>query len=171
MPRLVLSLKIGLLAAVLLVTPAAAQEYPPQGEEIFLSDVSLVPGESFTVSGAGWTPGSTVDLRVNPPLGTATVAADGTFAVGVTLPADTPCGAGAVTGSNGPDEWDSVAIDVVCGAAALAATGGDLTVGATLAAVLLALGAFLVYRSRRRPTLAAPTAQPPSDTPSSAPTP
>ncbi|MBW3601352.1 MAG: LPXTG cell wall anchor domain-containing protein [Actinobacteria bacterium] len=171
MPRLLLILKMALLAAVLVVTPAAAQEYPPQGEEIFLSDVSLVPGESFTVSGAGWTPGSTVDLRVNPPLGTATVAADGTFAVGVTLPADTPCGAGAVTGSNGSDEWDSVGIDVVCGAAGLAATGGDVTVGAALAAVLLALGGFLVYRSRRRPTLSAPGAQPPGDTAGSAPAP
>lgn len=171
MMRLLLWLKMALLAAVLLVTPAAAQDYPPEGPEIFVSEQSLVVDESFMVTGTGWTPGSTVDLRVNPPLGSTTVAADGTFAIAFTLPAGVTCGPGAVIGSNGLGESASAGIDVVCGAAGLAATGGDLTVGAALTALLLALGAFLVYRSRRRPALGVPSAQPASDTPSSAPTP
>jgi hypothetical protein len=54
------------------------------------------PGTVVTVTGSGWSPGGTVDVRLfsfsGPTSAHATVASDGTFSTTVTVPSNTPLG-------------------------------------------------------------------------------
>ena len=76
---------------VAFVPSASAQEYPPPGNVVV--DTPPTPGGTINVSG-NCTPGDTVDVAANGvSIGSTTCGADGTFALAVTVPADTPNGA------------------------------------------------------------------------------
>ena len=62
---------------------------------ISLDLLSVTPGEKVTVTGKNFTPDATILLTLHSDpvdLGTAKVAADGTFTAEVTIPSDTPIG-------------------------------------------------------------------------------
>jgi LPXTG cell wall anchor motif len=48
----------------LIAGPAFAQEYPPTSDKLTVSESTLSPGESFTVSGDGAEPGATVTFTL-----------------------------------------------------------------------------------------------------------
>ncbi|NJC72435.1 hypothetical protein HC031_22340 [Planosporangium thailandense] len=130
--------------------------------------VTAAAGEHVTFAGSGFKPGSTVALAVySTPvdLGTATVAADGTFTKTVTLPTGLPAGShhllAAGLGPDGTVRYVTKAVTVP--AAGLPITGGTTTPIVVTAVALLLLGAALVaatdgritHRLRRRPVTAA----------------
>ncbi|TAM92302.1 MAG: hypothetical protein EPN43_02800, partial [Jatrophihabitans sp.] len=85
-----------LVMLVGLVLPGAAQAgpYPPTGAcaSLAVSTTTPAAGEAITVTGTGFTAGETVTLELDPGpvvVGSAVVAADGTFSTQVTIPSDT----------------------------------------------------------------------------------
>src|SRR5918911_456536 len=74
---------------------ALAQQYPPSAPSVAVSDSTVTPGQSVSVSGSGWEAGTTVSLSFDSAagsLGSANVRADGTFSMGVTIPASASAG-------------------------------------------------------------------------------
>ena len=157
---------ISLLAGVSLAgvsAVASAQQYPPSGPTLNLSSQSVGANRTITVSGAGWLPGSTVTITLQSTpltLGTAQVAADGTFSATVQIPCDVTPGqhtvTGSGTGSDGLPHSVSAALSVdPCGTHALAITGGSsipyagIAVGLILGGTVLTIG----FRRRRRSTI------------------
>ncbi|MEV7692415.1 fibronectin type III domain-containing protein [Microbacterium sp. NPDC089189] len=139
--------------------PGAGEE-PGTGEEPqLLPSVSvtgdLKPGGSIVVTGAHLAGAARVSVEIHStpqPLGTAVVAADGTFRLAATIPTATPAGAHAVVVFVDGVEVARTAITVAASpSAALAATGSELPViwGASALAALV-LGAVLVAARRRR---------------------
>lgn len=112
---------------------------------------------SLRVSGAGYRPGTTVDLWLvgsDVLLGKAIVAADGTFDAAVVVPASTALGDHSlqINGLSADGDVRSVAIGLqVAAEAKLAVTGSDPSWAALgLAALLVASGGALVAVKRRR---------------------
>ena len=140
---------------------------PVQGS-IELGATSVVAGGTLDVSGSGFEEGADLvfELRSTPvEIGTATVAADGTFAATVTIPKGTPAGEHTIaaiqpdgtevtaavtitapdteTGNNGTGDTDKTGD--------LATTGADSTPYLIVAVILLVLGAvFMIMRRRSR---------------------
>jgi len=80
-------------------TPVAVAQIVVEEPTIYLSAPSVVQGGALTVRGAGFAPGATAVVTVHSDpftLGTATVAADGTFSVLGTVPAGFEAGAHTV---------------------------------------------------------------------------
>lgn len=74
-----------------LATPAFAKKNYFDKPTCVVSDSTLAPGDQVTVSGEFWKEGSTVDIILRPEqivLGTATVGANETFSITVTIPED-----------------------------------------------------------------------------------
>lgn len=156
-----------------MATPAMAQ-YPPTSVSGTVSDTTLVPGQSLTVSSTGWAPGSTVTidfLSVPTRIGRATPDATGAFAVEVDVPRGATPGGHTIrlsgTGSNGQPRVAELAVTVVDeedsdgdsdgdggvaggGGGRLAVTGANLTVGITLLTLLSLAGALTLLNGRRR---------------------
>lgn len=85
---------LAVAAVGVMAVPAAAQQYPPNVNSVTISDTTPCPGDAVTISGTvtatDFEPGSTVVVTLDggTQLGTPTVGADGTFSLGVTIPAD-----------------------------------------------------------------------------------
>lgn len=98
----------GALLAALAASPAVAAAAPTvtAGQACYINSNPLAPSP-VTVSGAGWTPGDTVDLAGRGLSGSTTVAADGTFVQsipGVNLGTSRPDARGvAVTATDAGD--------------------------------------------------------------------
>jgi 5'-nucleotidase len=132
--------------------------------EITLSATSVAAGGTVTVNGSGFDAGLdlVIELRSTPvQVGTVTVAGDGTFAVSVTIPKNTPVGAHTLAVIQ-PDGAEATAALTVTAAAGnggsgdgtaggeLGVTGADPTPYLVVAALLLLLGAAFVLARRRR---------------------
>lgn len=68
-----------------------AEEYPPDGSTVSMESLTLTSGDTTTISGQGWLPGSTVTISIlsdHEILGRTEVAADGSFSTEVTIPTD-----------------------------------------------------------------------------------
>jgi LPXTG cell wall anchor motif len=80
MRKLVSALAMAAALTLLLTIPAHAQDYPPSSSGLTVSESTLSPGESFTVSGEGAEPGAIVTFtlkRSSSALGSGRVVAAG----------------------------------------------------------------------------------------------
>ena len=158
-----------LLVVVVTLGPVAwAQNYPPRGPSIGVSDNTVPQGGTTVVSGKNWDPGSTVSLTLlqggcsgSPveSLGTAAVKVNGKFSKTVTL--DVAPGTYGIQGSGsdrkGNPATRCVTVQVLSVAvAATAFTGTNIVFGVVLAFVLIVMGLIALIASRRRSRLHAP---------------
>jgi Bacterial Ig domain len=139
----------GALVAALfvLVSPVSAQY--PRVADISISDTTLsCPGDEFTITGTGFTPGSTVDIFVDGEQ-VASMQADeqGEFSVTIDAP-DAAAGEHTVTAES--SEGDRASATITCVGAAVAFTGADISRGLLLLIALVAVGALALYAGRRR---------------------
>ncbi|BCW37370.1 hypothetical protein StoSoilA2_34260 [Arthrobacter sp. StoSoilA2] len=149
---LTLAGSIALVGAV----PAVATNYPAPNSGVAVSDASVAPGEAFTFSGTGFTPGEGITITVTPtgtpaasggsvsagslsisgriPLAPSTVGAvadaNGAFATPIVI--DTP-GAYALTATGNTSGHTVGPVTVVVGGTALSNTGGNSGTGTGLA--------------------------------------
>lgn len=186
MPRVFATLFTA-IAVMALATGTAFAQYPPTATGgTTVSDATLAPGESLTVSGSGWEAGSSVTMTLFPDpvgLGTAAVSADGTFSASVTIPTSVSPGTHELrvsgTGADGQPRTSSTSL-VIVGASSgsasgsgasgsggsgsdLAATGRGTGTTAVLAVLLLGIGGGVLLMARRRSGAAA-AEQPESET-------
>jgi hypothetical protein len=143
-----------LLLNVLLVGSAFAQ-YPPTAATAEVSDSTVTPGQTITVSGSNWEPGSTVEIRLMSQtffLGRADVAADGTFSTSVTIPAEVSPGTHVLevsgTDVNGNPAIATTILTVL--GAISAGTGANLSGSLAILLTLLVVGVAAIVASRRR---------------------
>ncbi|MBB1509692.1 glycoside hydrolase N-terminal domain-containing protein [Tessaracoccus sp. MC1756] len=73
-------------------TPAANPE-PLPNPSVVVSPVSVEPGETVTITGAGWTSGEAVTITVGDAMVTATANAEGAFTASHVVPTGTASGA------------------------------------------------------------------------------
>lgn len=153
---------LGLIAAnVLSAVPAsAAAPYPPGGAApLSVSTTTPAPGQTITVSAAGFGANEIVDLVLHStPVTLASPRADsnGTFSVQVTIPSDVR-GVHVLT-ATGRTTGKTVSITLTIGFPPPTGGGGGLPNTGLMvwgfgivAAILLVLGtAFLVFGRRRR---------------------
>ncbi|SJN27499.1 5'-nucleotidase [Microbacterium esteraromaticum] len=143
------------------MVPVTFGAAPPAEGTITLSKTKVAAGGTVTVSGEGFAAGDelTIELRSTPvQLGTATVAADGTFSATVTVPKNTAAGAHtiAVIQSDGAEATAPLTVTAADGGPGsnpgddLATTGADSVPYLVLAALLLTLGLALVVARRRK---------------------
>jgi LPXTG-motif cell wall-anchored protein len=176
-----LLLVAGLTVGLLLGTGSAgAQQYPPEPFFLAVSDSTVVPGQTITVTGHE-TPGATsvtfTFFSVAQSLGSTTPDANGDFSASVTIPSDATLGNHTITGTDntgrevsasvtvvaaGEGDDDDEAVAAAPGAAApgaeagaLPRTGDDSLPLLRVGALLLALGGVLVLLTRRRREAAA----------------
>lgn len=149
---LTLAGSIALVGAV----PAVATNYPAPNSSVAVSDASVAPGEAFTFSGTGFTPGEGITITVTPtgtpaasggsvsagslsvsgriPLAPSTLGAvadaNGAFATPIVI--DTP-GAYALTATGNTSGHTVGPVTVVVGGTALSNTGGNSGTGTGLA--------------------------------------
>jgi hypothetical protein len=64
MRKLISALTMAAALTLLLVVPAHAQDYPPSSGGLTVSESTISPGESFTVSGEGAEPGAIVTFTL-----------------------------------------------------------------------------------------------------------
>ena len=92
---------LGVLAVLVMAAPAAAQQYPPAVNSLTISDTTPCPGQTITIGGRTFAPGSTVNfvLTSGPvTLGSATADAVGVIALQSTIPAAQRADADPVAG-------------------------------------------------------------------------
>jgi LPXTG-motif cell wall-anchored protein len=158
------------IALVLAASPAGAQQYPPSAFFVSVSDTTVVPGQTVTVSGSVTPGASGVEVSffsVEVSLGSATPAVDGAFSLSATIPSDATVGEHTITAVDSTGLELSTGVTVVgagqataaaagaagaggTGGGGLARTGGESLPLVGIAAVLLAGGGLLVLGSRRR---------------------
>jgi LPXTG-motif cell wall-anchored protein len=160
---LVAGLTVGLL---LTASPAGAQQYPPGAFFLSLSDTTVVPGQTITVTGAV-TPGATsvtfTFFSVAQDLGSATPDADGNVSTSLTIPTDATLGDHTITATDSTGLEVSADVTVVsadgagagapgaAGAAgALPRTGSDSLPLLPVGAGLVAVGGVILLVTRRR---------------------
>jgi LPXTG-motif cell wall-anchored protein len=156
---------VGLFVAlVVIAAPAGAQQYPPAANFLAVSDTTVVPGQTITITTGTYLSGSTVTFTFfsDPTtLGSAVANAVGVASAQATVPADAPLGTHTIQASGESADGplvQTVSVTVVpaaqAGAAvtgALPRTGSNGTIPLTrVAAVLVAGGGALVFAARRR---------------------
>ncbi len=144
---------VAMAAGLALVAgPAFAQsttEYPPEGQQLTISESTVVPGDSFTVAGEGAEPGATITFtlqRSSSALGTNRALATTPRLVALTA-AIHPQAQSAVslgTSANGDGEF-SASLRIPAGAdpgvyTLTAASGGDALAVATIRVLAAAIG-------------------------------
>lgn len=161
---------ISLVALLALAAPAHGQQYPPGPFGVFVSDTTVFPGQTITITAGVFAPGSTVtDTFFSQPveLGTATANADGVATLEGTIPLNATPGTHTITASGvaadgSPlevsttvtvlDDDDGVEAPGGAGAAGggLPITGSESLPIARIGAALLAVGGGLLFITRRR---------------------
>jgi LPXTG-motif cell wall-anchored protein len=162
--RVVVVIALAAMACVLVPSAASAQGAAPRPCEVDIADYEgtaiisidplvVAPGGTVTITGAGFPPNVIVPLLFNGTIFAEPVTdAVGGFEVVFTVPADTPPGqftfealCGAFTLSN------DLSVVVGGGQVPLPTTGADNTMQIVqIAAVLLILGALMVFLARRQ---------------------
>lgn len=164
-----LTLVTSVAALVALATPAHGQQYPPGQFGVFVSDTTVVPGQTITISAGVFSPGSTVTFTFfSQPvtLGSATADADGVATIEATIPLNATPGTHTITASGvAPDGSPlevSTTVTVLAADDGVAAAGAGGIAGglprtgeeplplARIAAALLAVGGGLLFVTRRR---------------------
>jgi hypothetical protein len=155
-------------ALAVLVGPAVAQaqDYPPAGDSLTVSDSVVVPGQSLTVSGGGAGPGAKVDIFIYSErvlLASTNADSDGQYSASVTIPASIDPGTHVIRAISGGEILSAVEVTVAGSGGAAADSDGDLpfTGAGTLPGIgigvgLIALGSTLLLASRRRRSQRAP---------------
>jgi hypothetical protein len=171
------------IGLALLAGPAYAQDgrsYPHGHSGLTVSESTVSPGESFTVSGAGAKPGATVAFtlqRSSSALGSGRPVAAGPalqrsalrpraqraialgsttdagrFKARLTLPAGTEPGVYALTASSGGGVLAELTLRVVTvgGIGGLPFTGADVVPGLVAGATLIVAGGLLLLSLKRR---------------------
>jgi hypothetical protein len=164
--RIVLGVVLALAASLLGAGTGPAQAapaptpYPPTCFLIKLSTTTPNPDQTITVTGQDFTSGIdvTVVLDAATVLATTRVDADGSFAVGVTVPAGLT-GSHAVSATGDPrlrtGDCPAAAVQITIGTqpassgGGLASTGLDVALGVAVAVALLAAGLVLARAGRR----------------------
>lgn len=155
MRRIARALVGSFLLTILLATPALAQGYPPGAQTIEVSDSTVFPCGTVTVTGENLVPGITVNITFDGEvIGSAVVGSDGTYSVVVTIPCDTAPGT-YVLGAGGVNTQITV-LAAGGGAAGVPATGGNLGAGIFILAALLVAGVTALVLTRRREKVAQP---------------
>jgi hypothetical protein len=149
-------------------TAAAAQEYPTTREEsLTVSDSSLAPGDSLSIEGRGFAPGSSATATLfSAPMEVGTFTADGSGTVRgeVTIPPSTSPGEHrlelAGSGADGGPLVLSAQLTITgegggsgsrqSGGGGFAFTGTSITALIVAGTLLAGLGAGAVVVSRRR---------------------
>ena len=145
------------LLTALLATPVLAQGYPPGAQTIEVSDSTVFPCGTVTVSGENLVPGTTVNITFDGEvIGSAVVGADGTYSTSVTIPCDTAPGT-YVLGAGGVNTQITVlAAGGVGGGGGVPATGANLGIGVLILAALMVVGVTALVATRRREKVAQP---------------
>jgi hypothetical protein len=141
------------LLTLVFATPAFAQ-YPPEEPTGEVSDSTVTPCQTITVSGSNWEAGSTVDISLDgASLGSASVGPGGNFSTSVQIPCNLSPGTYALvlsgTDADGNPATVTSMITVLAGVTT-AGTGANLGAGLGLLGVLLILGIGALFISRRR---------------------
>jgi hypothetical protein len=136
---------------------AQAQEYPPSGEDLTVSDSRVVRGQSITISGGGAEPGATVQIIIGGRVvATTTADGDGNFSASFSIPAGLEVGTYTVTAVSNGEVLSSLQVAVASGSASsgsssdLPFTGSTTLPGIGIGVGLIALGSTLLMLSRRR---------------------
>ena len=138
-----------IVLTVSLAGPALAQGYPPGAQTIEVSDSTVFPCGTVTVTGSNLVPGITVNITFDGEvIGSAVVGADGTYSVSVTIPCDTAPGT-YVLGAGGVNTQITV-LAAGGGAAGAPGTGANLGAGILILAALLVVGVTSLVATRRR---------------------
>jgi hypothetical protein len=149
------------------VTPnASGQTDNYQGCGAVLSDVSVEPGQTITVSGNGAAPNTEVSATLDGTvIGTGTADASGVYSFEATIPQNTSAGSHTIGVSCGPGGGiQGVSVEVLGsgasrGGTGVASTGSGSTIPLSRAAIaLIAVGGLFVAVARRRRAAAAPAA-------------
>jgi hypothetical protein len=152
----------GLTLALTVATAGVAlAAYPPDAPSVGVSDATVRPGDSITVTGERWEGGTSVSLSFHSAvvsLGSVTTASDGSFSTSVTIPSSaTPgthqivAGGIASSGRSATARTDITVLGgVVTAPGSTAFTGAHLDVWMVAALLLFVLGLGLLVASRRR---------------------
>jgi hypothetical protein len=149
-PTLVVLACLGSLAG-----PALAQS-ATEAEVCGVDDTTLVPGQTITVTGSGYPPGSEVTITLSPggiELGTATADDQGNFSETFVIPADLEPGAYTIACSRVGGETignDVTIVGAAVGGTAFTGSSLNVPLWTLLIAVLLGTGLVLVLAGRRR---------------------
>jgi LPXTG-motif cell wall-anchored protein len=153
---------VSVIACVITSTAvmAFAQNYPPHRPTCSVSQGTVAPGESITVSGTNWRPNFTVTIALKGDgiLGTATANAQGSFSTIVTIPSDAPTGStqimcrGQKRNGGALVLGTTITIVAAAGGGITAFTGAQIEIWMILAVALLVVGLGLILISRRRRT-------------------
>jgi hypothetical protein len=136
------------LLTVFLATPVLAQGYPPGAQTIEVSDSTVFPCGTITVSGSNLVPGITVEITLDGEvIGTTVVGADGTYSVSVTIPCDTAPGTHVLSAGGANTQ---ITVLAAGGGAGAPGTGADLGAGILILAALLVAGVTALVATRRR---------------------
>jgi LPXTG-motif cell wall-anchored protein len=116
--------------AGLAASPAAAQQYPPEENLITVSDTTPCPGGAVSITAKTFTPGSTVDVKLDgTALATATADGAGVITLDATVPETTTNGSHTIT-ATGPGS-DNAPLDLT---ATIDVTSCEQTTTTTVAA-------------------------------------
>jgi hypothetical protein len=158
MTRVVRALAGSILMTVLLAGPALAQTYPPEEPTAEVSDSTVRPCDTITVSGSNWQAGSTVQISLDgEQVATDTADASGNVSTSVRIPCALAPGTYVIslsgTAADGTSATATTTITVLAaggGGAGAVRTGADLSAGLTIMVGLLVLGIGALVATRRR---------------------
>lgn len=143
------------LLTAFLAAPALAQTYPPDEPTVEVSDSTVFPCGTVTVTGENLVPGTTVNITFDGEvIGSAVVGSDGTYSVVVTIPCDTAPGT-YVLGAGGATTQITV-LAAGGGVSGVPATGANLGAGIFILGALLVAGVTALVLTRRREKVAQP---------------
>jgi hypothetical protein len=148
MRRIVRALAGSVLLTIFLATHALAQAYPPVAQTIQVSDSTVNPCDTITVTGSKYQPGSTVDVTFDGAvIATAAEGAAETFSVSVTI----PCGTAAGTYVFGAgDATTTITVLAAGGGGGAPGTGANPGAGILILTALLLIGVTALVATRRR---------------------
>ena len=146
-------LALGAVVLIAAAGPAGAQDYPPGGDDVAVSDSSVEPGQPITISAQIFQPGTSVTFTLfSAPvvLGTATADANGVATITATIPTTAAAGTHTIEasgiGADGQPLTVTQTITVLgaTGAGSMPDTGSSNSVPATQVAIAAITGGGLL---------------------------
>ena len=147
----------GAVLTALLAGPALAQGYPPGEQTVEVSDSTVFPCGTITVTGSNLVPGITVNITLDGEvIGTAVVGQDGTYSAVVTIPCDTAPGTHVLGAGGVTTQITVLAAGGLGGGGGAPGTGANIGAGILVLATLLVIGVAALVATRRRVKVAQP---------------